>query len=139
MLYAVGDIHGEVGKLDALLDKLPLQAGDRLVFLGDSVTMGDKIEAREALPQTLAQRFERQGRRIEVFNVALWGWSTRQERIAYERLIRPFQPDQVKRDYQPYPLPRVGAGEDGNLGCGNTSCLVTLPTSLCSGNITRGI
>jgi HEAT repeat protein/lysophospholipase L1-like esterase len=67
----------------------------RLVFLGDSVTMGDKIEAHEAYPQSLAARFEKQGRRIEVFNVALWGWSTRQERIAYERLIRPFQPDQV--------------------------------------------
>jgi serine/threonine protein phosphatase 1 len=40
MLYAVGDIHGEVEKLDALLDKLPLQAGDRLVFLGDYVDRG---------------------------------------------------------------------------------------------------
>jgi HEAT repeat protein len=67
----------------------------RLAFLGDSVTMGDKIEAHEAYPQILAARFERQGRRIEVFNVALWGWSTRQERIAYENLIRPLRPDQV--------------------------------------------
>ena len=40
MLYAVGDIHGEVGKLDALLEKLPLEAGDRLVFLGDYVDRG---------------------------------------------------------------------------------------------------
>jgi serine/threonine protein phosphatase 1 len=40
MLYAVGDIHGEVGKLDALLGKLPLEAGDRLVFLGDYVDRG---------------------------------------------------------------------------------------------------
>jgi len=40
MLYAVGDIHGEIGKLDALLEKLPLQRGDRLVFLGDYVDRG---------------------------------------------------------------------------------------------------
>ncbi|MBN2369433.1 MAG: HEAT repeat domain-containing protein [Vicinamibacteria bacterium] len=67
----------------------------RMAFLGDSVTMGDKIEAHEAYPQTLAARLEAHGRRIEVFNVALWGWSTRQERIAYERLARPFRPDLV--------------------------------------------
>jgi serine/threonine protein phosphatase 1 len=40
MLYAVGDIHGELGKLDALLDKLPLEPSDKLVFLGDYVDRG---------------------------------------------------------------------------------------------------
>lgn len=40
MLYAVGDIHGELGKLDALLDKLPLDPSDKLVFLGDYVDRG---------------------------------------------------------------------------------------------------
>jgi len=40
MLYAVGDIHGELEKLDELLAKLPLRAGDRLVFLGDYVDRG---------------------------------------------------------------------------------------------------
>jgi Calcineurin-like phosphoesterase len=40
MLYAVGDIHGRLDKLDALLEKLPLQSGDRLVFLGDYVDRG---------------------------------------------------------------------------------------------------
>jgi serine/threonine protein phosphatase 1 len=40
MLYAVGDIHGELGKLDALLERLPLASGDRLVFLGDYVDRG---------------------------------------------------------------------------------------------------
>ncbi|NIS00876.1 MAG: serine/threonine protein phosphatase, partial [Gemmatimonadetes bacterium] len=37
MLYAIGDIHGELGRLDALLGELPLETGDRLVFLGDYV------------------------------------------------------------------------------------------------------
>ena len=37
----------------------------------------------EAYPQVLEARLRAEGRRIEVMNVGLWGWSTRQERIAY--------------------------------------------------------
>ena len=40
MLYAVGDIHGELEKLDELLELLPLEDDDRLVFLGDYVDRG---------------------------------------------------------------------------------------------------
>jgi serine/threonine protein phosphatase 1 len=40
MLYAVGDIHGELEKLNELLELMPLEAGDRLVFLGDYVDRG---------------------------------------------------------------------------------------------------
>ena len=40
MLYAFGDIHGELEKLDELLDMTPLQPGDRLVFLGDYIDRG---------------------------------------------------------------------------------------------------
>ena len=40
MLYAIGDIHAELEKLDELLDKLPLASGDRLVFLGDYIDRG---------------------------------------------------------------------------------------------------
>jgi len=40
VLYAVGDIHGTRDKLEALLDSLPLEEGDRLVFLGDYVDRG---------------------------------------------------------------------------------------------------
>jgi len=40
MLYAVGDIHGELDKLEELLTTLPLRRGDRLVFLGDYVDRG---------------------------------------------------------------------------------------------------
>jgi len=40
MLYALGDVHGELDKLDELLDLLPLREGDRLIFLGDYVDRG---------------------------------------------------------------------------------------------------
>ena len=40
VLYAVGDIHGELEKLEELLESLPLRKGDRLVFLGDYVDRG---------------------------------------------------------------------------------------------------
>jgi serine/threonine protein phosphatase 1 len=40
MLYAVGDIHGDVEKLEELLAELPLRQGDRLVFLGDYLDRG---------------------------------------------------------------------------------------------------
>jgi len=40
MLYAVGDIHGELEKLDELLETLPLASGDEFVFLGDYVDRG---------------------------------------------------------------------------------------------------
>ncbi len=40
MIYAIGDIHGEREKLDALLAALDLRATDRLIFLGDYVDRG---------------------------------------------------------------------------------------------------
>jgi len=40
MLYAIGDIHAELEKLDELLETLPLAEGDELVFLGDYVDRG---------------------------------------------------------------------------------------------------
>ncbi len=40
MLYAIGDIHGELRKLEQLLSRLGLEAGDRLIFLGDYVDRG---------------------------------------------------------------------------------------------------
>ncbi len=74
-------------------EKLP--GAHRVIALGDSVTMGAGIEASEAWPQRLEARYQREGRPVEVLNVALWGWSTRQERIAYERFGRPRKPDEV--------------------------------------------
>jgi lysophospholipase L1-like esterase len=67
----------------------------RVAVLGDSVTLGAGIEATEAFPQVLQAGLEAEGQRIEVMNVALWGWSTRQQRIAWERIARRYRPDQA--------------------------------------------
>ena len=75
------------------LEKPP--GSHRLVALGDSVTLGAGIEPARAYPQVLERMLWRAGRRVEVMNMALWGWSTRQERLAYERIARRYRPDQV--------------------------------------------
>ncbi len=67
----------------------------RVICLGDSTTLGWGIRPEEAYPQVLEDLLESQDDRIEVFNVALGGWSTRQERIAYERIARKYRPDAV--------------------------------------------
>jgi lysophospholipase L1-like esterase len=67
----------------------------RIVVLGDSVTFGHGLEAAQAFPQQLEARLRAAGRDVEVFNVALPGWSTRQERLAYERIARPYRPNAV--------------------------------------------
>jgi len=65
----------------------------RVAVLGDSVTLGDGLRPEEAYPQLLEARFAAEGRPVEVMSVALWGWSTRQERIAWGRIARAYAPD----------------------------------------------
>ena len=67
----------------------------RVAILGDSVTFGAEIRPEEAFPQRLEARFRAEGRRVEVMNVGLMGWSTRQQRIAWERVVRGYRPDQA--------------------------------------------
>ena len=67
----------------------------RIAVLGDSVTLGAELTPQEAYPQLLEARFAAEGRSTEVMNVALWGWSTRQERIAWQRIARAYRPDQA--------------------------------------------
>ncbi|HSD26007.1 MAG TPA: HEAT repeat domain-containing protein [Vicinamibacteria bacterium] len=67
----------------------------RVAVLGDSVTLGAEIRPEQAYPQRLEARLAAEGRPLEVMNVALWGWSTRQERIAWQRIARAYRPDQA--------------------------------------------
>lgn len=57
MLYAIGDIHGRLDKLEELLAALPLRPDDRLVFLGDYVDRGpDSRGVIERLLRVAAER-----------------------------------------------------------------------------------
>jgi HEAT repeat protein len=67
----------------------------RVAFLGDSVTFGHGLEPAEAFPQVLQSLYDRDGAPVEVMSFALWGYSTRQERYAYERVARRYRPDRV--------------------------------------------
>ena len=66
----------------------------RVVCLGDSVTYGYGVAAEESYPRLLEEELNKNAK-VEVFNVALPGWSTRQQRIAYERIVRRYRPDYV--------------------------------------------
>ncbi len=63
-LIAIGDIHGQIHKLETLLADLPLQDEDRLVFLGDYVDRGPDVcavinlllELAEERPRTVFLR-----------------------------------------------------------------------------------
>ncbi len=39
-LYAVGDIHGQIHMLEALVERVPFQKDDEVVFLGDAIDRG---------------------------------------------------------------------------------------------------
>lgn len=67
----------------------------RIVCLGDSVTFGYGVARAESYPAVLEGLLTDAGHRVEVLNVALPGWSTRQQRIAYEQIARRYKPDMV--------------------------------------------
>jgi HEAT repeat protein len=67
----------------------------RVICLGDSVTFGAEIPADQAYPQVLEGRLRSRGQWVDVMNAGMPGWSTRQERIAYTRILRRYRPDLV--------------------------------------------
>lgn len=44
-LYAVGDIHGQIHMLEALVERVPFQEDDEIVFLGDYIDRGRDSKA----------------------------------------------------------------------------------------------
>ena len=84
---------------DGLRDRTHVRAKPpgvhRIVCLGDSVTLGFQVRPHESYPQVLESFLQQMGLEVEVFNVAISGWSTLQEVAAYRVLARPYQPDHV--------------------------------------------
>ncbi len=58
MLYAIGDIHGELAKLDRLIETLSLGRGDRLIFLGDYIDRGPDAAGVVARLIDLSRQYE---------------------------------------------------------------------------------
>ncbi|HTO70510.1 MAG TPA: metallophosphoesterase family protein [Myxococcota bacterium] len=58
MLYAIGDIHGMRDELARLLSRMPLQKGDRLLFIGDYVDRGPNPKGVVDDLIELAKRYE---------------------------------------------------------------------------------
>jgi HEAT repeat protein/lysophospholipase L1-like esterase len=69
------------------------QGAHRVVCLGDSVTLGYGLRHEASYPNRLQALLEEDGPGTEVMTVALMGWSTRQERLAYVRIARRYHPD----------------------------------------------
>jgi lysophospholipase L1-like esterase len=67
----------------------------RVACLGDSVTHGFGVPFEDAWPTVLEARLRARGRAVEVLNVALPGWSTRQERIAWQLIASRYGPGRV--------------------------------------------
>ena len=67
----------------------------RIACIGDSVTAGYGVGLFESYPLIMQKLLQEGGHNVEIFNIALPGWSTRQESIAYERIARKYKPDQL--------------------------------------------
>ena len=96
---SVGWPSGQEFNRDGLRDRRhpreKLPGTHRVICLGDSVTLGYGFPSAHAWPQALEHTVAARGPGVEVFNVALMGWSTLQERYAYERIARAYRPDTV--------------------------------------------
>ena len=78
---------------DHAVDKPPGRF--RIVCLGDSVTAGHGVALDQTWPFIFESYLNQMGLPVEVFNVAVSGWSTHQEVLAYEAIARKYKPDQV--------------------------------------------
>lgn len=67
----------------------------RIICLGDSVTFGHRVRRDQTYCHLLESFLRQLGLKVEVFNIATSGWSTRQEVTAYRVIGRKYQPDQV--------------------------------------------
>jgi HEAT repeat protein len=87
--------HNRDGLRDRRHSREKLAGTHRVVALGDSVTYGYGFAREHAWPRVLERTAAERGPGVEVLSVALIGWSTRQQRYAYERIARAYAPDTV--------------------------------------------
>lgn len=110
------DVNGDGVRDRAHPEEKPEETA-RVVFLGDSLTEGFGVGPGQAYPRILQEMLDARGSRVEVLSVAVQGWSTRQQRIAYHRMARRYEPDLVvvaavlndivELEHQLHPPPRA--------------------------------
>ena len=66
----------------------------RIVALGDSNTSGWDVDEGANWPAQLQALFSRDGRRAEVVNAGVWGYTSFQGRRRFDEIL-PFHPDIV--------------------------------------------
>lgn len=86
-----------LGFRSAELPRAKPQGTYRIVFLGDSTTFGWGVEAEERFSERLAARLNARGdgRRYEVINLGIPGYTSWHGRKAFERFGLPWSPDMV--------------------------------------------
>jgi len=67
----------------------------RIICLGDSVTVGHGVARSETYARHLESFLGQLGLDVEVLSIAVSGWSTQQQAIAYQTIARKYHPDQV--------------------------------------------
>lgn len=70
----------------------------RIAVLGDSFTFGFGVRSEDVLTRHLERLLEKQGldgRRFEVMNFGMPAYSTHEERVLYERIVREYRPQLV--------------------------------------------
>lgn len=92
-------VRGQGYNRDGMRDRAhPVDKPDgvfRIVCLGDSVTVGHGLPRTQSYPFLLESFYEQMNLPIEVMNVAVSGWATLQQSIAYVEVVRKYDPDHV--------------------------------------------
>ena len=79
-LYAVGDIHGSIAHLTRLVETVPFEPEDRIVFMGDYIDRGPDsrgtveflLSFRERFPKCVFLRGNHEEMLEEFLNGASW-------------------------------------------------------------------
>jgi len=76
-----GPVSFEFNSIGLRDDPVGAKAGDtfRVIMLGDSFTLGYTVEREDLFVDLLEQRWQGEGRKVEVLNAGVIGWSTDQQ------------------------------------------------------------
>jgi lysophospholipase L1-like esterase len=92
-------LQGPGTNVDGFRDRFHMVAGRpgtvRIACLGDSVTYGYEVGRESSYPSALERALQGKGIRAEIFNVAVPGWSIRQETLAYKKFVSKYKVDYV--------------------------------------------